>query len=47
MLVRIGPRVHVLGRIQPPGKTAFVGRDLYLSGTEQIRRLWDIVREDD
>ncbi len=45
-LVRIDPRdanVQVLGRITPSGKMAFAGRDLYLSGTEQLRRLPNIV----
>jgi len=46
VLVRIDPkdvRVHVLGTINPPGKLAFVGKDLYLAGTEQLRRVKNIV----
>ena len=45
-VVRIDPRdgyVHVLGQIPTSGKMAFVGRDLYLSGTEQLRCLREIV----
>jgi hypothetical protein len=47
MLVRIDPqdtRVHVVGKIEPPGRPTFVGRDLYLSGTEQLRRLRGIAQ---
>ena len=47
-LVRIDPRdadVKVLGRLVPSGKMEFAGRDLYLTGTEQIRCLRDIVPE--
>jgi len=46
VLVRIDPkdaRVHVLGKVSPLGKMAFVGKDLYLTGTEQLRRLKNIV----
>jgi len=45
VLVRIDPKdagVHVVGRIDPPGRPTFVGRDLYLSGTEQLRRICNI-----
>jgi hypothetical protein len=45
-LVRIDPRdasVHVVGRVRPVGQMAFIGRDLYLTGTEQLRRLGNIV----
>lgn len=46
VLVRIEPkdaRVHVLGQLEPLGKFAFDGRDLYLAGAESIRRLRNIV----
>jgi hypothetical protein len=49
VLVRINPadaRVRVVGKINPPGRPAFVGRDLYLSGSEQLRRIRNIVPED-
>jgi hypothetical protein len=42
VLVRIDPKdatVHVVGKIDPPGFLTFVGNDLYLSGTEQLRRI--------
>jgi hypothetical protein len=46
VLVRIDPKdasVHVLGRIDPVGWPTFVERDLYLSGSEQLRRIRKIV----
>jgi hypothetical protein len=42
VLVRIDPKdasVHVVGRIDPVGWPTFVGRDVYLSGSEQLRRI--------
>jgi hypothetical protein len=42
VLVRIDPKdaaVHVVGKIDPAGWPTFVGRDLYLSGNEQLRRI--------
>ena len=47
-MVRIDPAdasVHVVGRIDPLGHMTFVGRDLYLSGPEQLRRIRNIVPE--
>jgi hypothetical protein len=41
-LVRIDPhdaRIHVVGKIDPVGSPCFVGKDLYLSGSEQLRRI--------
>lgn len=46
VLVRIDPKdasVHVVGRVDPVGWPTFVGRDLYLSGHEQLRRIRNIV----
>lgn len=46
VLVRIDPKdahVHVVGKINPVGYPTFVGKDLYLSGAEQLRRIRDIV----
>jgi len=46
VLVRIDPkevRVHVVGRVDPVGWPTFVGRDLYLSGSEQLRRIRNLV----
>jgi len=48
VLVRIDPkdvRVHVVGRITPVGYPTFVGRDIYLSGSEQLRRIRGVVPE--
>ena len=48
VLVRIDPkdaRVAVVGRIEPVGHPTFVGRDVYLSGPEQLRRIRNILRE--
>jgi hypothetical protein len=42
VLVRIDPKdasVHVVGRINPVGHLTFVGNAVYLSGSEQLRRL--------
>ncbi len=46
VLVRIDPkdaRVHVVGKMDPPGWPTFVGRDVYFSGPEQLRRIRNIV----
>ena len=46
VIVRIDPTgaaVHVVGRLDKPGKMTFVGRDLYLAGLERLRRLSAIV----
>lgn len=46
VLVRIDPKdttVHVVGRVSPVGYPTFVGRDIYLSGAEQLRRIRNIV----
>jgi hypothetical protein len=46
VLVRIDPqdaRVHVVGKINPLGHPTFVGRDIYLSGPEQLRRIRNVV----
>jgi hypothetical protein len=46
VLVRIDPKdasVHVVGKIEPLGRPTFVGRDIYLSGPEQLRRIRNIV----
>ncbi len=46
VLVRIDPKdvsVHVVGRITPVGYPTFVGRDVYLSGSEQLRRIRNVV----
>jgi hypothetical protein len=48
VLVRIDPqdaRVHVVGKIVPVGYPTFVGRDMYLSGDEQLRRIRNVVPE--
>jgi hypothetical protein len=45
VLVRIDPqdaRVHVVGRVDPVGHPTFVENDLYLSGSEQLRRIRNI-----
>jgi hypothetical protein len=42
VLVRIDPKdlsVHAVGKLDPVGWPTFVGRDLYLSGSEQLRRI--------
>jgi hypothetical protein len=46
VLVRIDPRdarVYVLGKVDPAGEIVFLGRDLYLTGSTQLRRLKGIV----
>jgi len=46
VLVRIDPKdagVYVVGKIEPLGMPTFVGRDVYLSGTEQLRRIRNVV----
>jgi len=46
VLVRIDPKdatAHVVGKIEPCGRPTFVGRDMYLSGTEQLRRIRSVV----
>jgi hypothetical protein len=46
VLVRIDPKdagVHVVGKIAPVGYPTFVGRDIYLSGPEQLRRIRNVV----
>ena len=46
VLVRIDPKdagVRVVGKVDPVGWPTFVGRDLYLSGNEQLRRIRNIV----
>jgi hypothetical protein len=45
VLVRIDPkdaRVHVVGKMDPPGWPTFVGRDVYFSGPEKLRRIRNI-----
>ena len=45
VLVRIDPKdasVHVVGRIDPVGWPTFAGRDLYLAGPEELRRIRSI-----
>jgi outer membrane protein assembly factor BamB len=47
VLVRIDPgdaSVHVVGRVTPVGWPTFVGDDLYLSGSEPLRRIRGITR---
>jgi hypothetical protein len=47
VLVRIDPKdasVRVVGKINPPGWPTFVGDDVLFSGTEQLRRIRNIVR---
>jgi hypothetical protein len=47
VLVRIDPAdatVHVVGRLERPGRPTFVGDDVYLSGTEALRRIRGIAR---
>lgn len=47
VLVRINPEdasVHVVGKIEPLGYLTFVGNDLYLSGSERLRRLHGIAQ---
>jgi len=45
-LVRINPkdaRVHVVSRIDAPGRPTFVGNDVYFTGTPQLRRIRNMV----
>lgn len=45
VLVRIDPKdasVHVVGKMNPVGWPTFVGRDVYLAGNEQLRRIRNI-----
>ncbi|MBI2925661.1 MAG: hypothetical protein HYY24_08150 [Verrucomicrobia bacterium] len=47
VLVRIDPqdaRIHVVGKLEPVGYPTFVGNDVYLSGSEQLRRIRRIAR---
>ena len=47
VLVRIDPKdatVHVVGKIDPVGSPTFVGNDLYFSGSEQLRRIRNVVK---
>jgi len=47
VLVRIDPkdaRVEVVGKIDPVGWPTFASSDLYLAGSEQLRRIRNIVR---
>ena len=47
VLVRINPKdasVHVVGKVDPVGLPTFVGNDVYFSGSEQLRRIRNIVR---
>ena len=42
VLVRIDPTdvsVRIVGKVDPVGWLTFVGRDMYLSGSEQLRRI--------
>jgi hypothetical protein len=46
-IARIDPRdasVQIVGKVNPLGHMAFVGNDLYLTGTTQIRRIDSIVK---
>ena len=48
ILVRIDPKdasVHVVGKIDPVGHATFVGKDVYLSGLEQLRRIRNIAEK--
>jgi hypothetical protein len=48
VLVRIDPKdatVHVVGKVDPVGYPTFIGRDVYLSGSEQLRRIRNIAPE--
>ncbi len=47
VLVRINPKdatVHVVGKIDPVGSPTFVGNDLYFSGSEQLRRIRNVLK---
>jgi len=46
VLVRIDPKdasVHVVGKVDPIGWPTFSGHNLYLSGSEQLRRICNVV----
>jgi outer membrane protein assembly factor BamB len=48
VLVRIDPKdasAHVVGKIDPVGSPTFVGKDLYLSGSERLRRIRNVVEK--
>jgi len=45
VLVRVDPKdasIHAVGKVDPVGWPTFVGRDVYLSGSEQLRRVRNI-----
>lgn len=47
VLVRIDPKdasVRVVGRVEPVGWPTFVGRDVYLAGSEQLRRIRSVAQ---
>jgi hypothetical protein len=47
VLVRIDPqdaRIQVVGKVDPLGSPTFVGNDLYFSGSEQLRRIRNLVK---
>ena len=46
-LVRIDPKtltVETLGELEKSGRMAFIGPDLYLGGTSQLRRIKDLAK---
>jgi len=48
VLVRIDPRdarIYVVGKVDPVGCPTFVGNDLYLSGSDQLRRVRNITQK--
>jgi hypothetical protein len=48
VLVRISPHdasIHVVGKVNPPGRLAFAGRDIYLSGTTELRVVRGLLAE--
>jgi hypothetical protein len=49
VLVRVDPkeaRVHIVGKIDPVGWPTFVGRDVYFSGPERLRRIRNLVPQE-
>jgi len=47
VLVRISPEdvgIEVVGKVKSPGRIAFAGADVYLGGTDHLRRIKDIVK---
>ena len=47
VFVRIDPKdlsVHVIGKMEQPGWPTFIGNDVYFSGSEQLRRIRNIVK---